>query len=254
MYYNDISCLVIGSMDMRENDKYITVLTDSLGKIRINAKGVTGRQKGLLASTQLFAFSKCTLFENKGYYNMNSAEPIYQFFDLSKDFSKLSLASYFLEVVNHVTFGDMDCADILKLTVAALKMLSKDNADERLIKSAFELKMACLCGFCPDIRRCVRCGRAPSETVFDTLSSSVFCGKCVGNYDDNTFVKLTAGALQAADFIINMPIHKIFSFSLNECSAKCLAKMSELYLLNKIEHKFETLEFYKKYCNFTIPQ
>lgn len=254
MYFNDVSCLVIGSMDMRESDKYITVLTDSLGKIRINAKGAASKYKGLLASTQLFAFSKCTLFENKGYYHMDSAEPICQFFDLSKDFSKLSLASYFLEAVNHVTFSDMDCADILRLTVAALKLLSKDCADERLIKSVFELKLACFCGFCPDVRRCVRCGQAPAQPVFDTLSSSVFCCKCMNGYKNENCIQLTPGAFQAVNFIISMPIHKIFSFSLNEASAECLAKMSELYLINKLEHKFETLDFYKKYCNFTIQQ
>ncbi len=250
MYIN-VKGLVIGAMNIRESDKYLTVLTDELGKIKVSARGGSKKDSQFLSASQLFAYSRLSLNENKGYYYINSAENISQFYHLSQDVEKLSLASYFAELAGAVTEAGMNCADMLRLCVCALYVLSEKDRPLPLVKAAFELKLMALSGFYPELDICAVCEETPKEPFFNIRHGLLHCKACRDHIAGGTSLPLSPGALNAMHFIANSDIGKIFDFSLDDGSMRLLCDVCEAYVLSQLERDFKTLSFYKNLTSFT---
>ena len=210
--------LVIRSVDYRESDKILTVLTDRLGKLTVSARGARRRGSRLLPAVQLFAYSEMTLFEYNGRYRLDEAETREQFAGLRRDLDGASLASYLAEVLGTEAEGSPLQPGVLRLALNSLYALSR--GDERWkVKAAFELRYAALSGYAPDGK---------------TLSQA-----------------LDGGALRAARYILDCDLKKLLSFSLEGESRAVLCDFTEKYLLSRLERGFSTLDFYHKLGDLT---
>jgi len=58
-------------------------------------------------------------------------------------------------------------------------------------------------------------------------------------------IALSAGALQAAKYILSCDAKKLFSFSLSKDALKELSKKTEYYMLAHLDRKFRTLDYYQ---------
>ena len=56
--YQTVRGLIIRSVDYKEADKILTVLTDTRGCLTVKARGVRSKGSRLKAAAQLFAFSQ----------------------------------------------------------------------------------------------------------------------------------------------------------------------------------------------------
>ena len=74
-------------------------------------------------------------------YSIKEVNIIESFEEISNDYEKMCYASYFVEVVDYLSFENIESTDVLNLIYYTFKALVQNKIDLKLIKSIFELKM-----------------------------------------------------------------------------------------------------------------
>lgn len=231
--------LILRAVPYRDADVMLTILTECHGKISASARGVRRKSSRMSAAVQSLAYSEFTLFENGGRFTVNEAESVELFYKLREDLISLSLASYFAEVLDLAADEEIANPELLRLGLNALFALSKKVVEPRIVKAAFELKVAAFSGYEPSISHCAICGDAP-DGVFCVEDGTIRCRKCSG-----AGTLIDAGVLQAMQFILQQDVRRIFSFTLGENALQKLCEITECYLRRHFDRDFRTLAFYK---------
>lgn len=232
--------VVIRERATAENYKYVDVLTADYGVIEIVIRG-----KKYLSAMQLFAFSKICYDKRKTSNFLNSAEPLKIFYTLRMDVDKLSLASYFSEVVSYAIPPDQDSGEILRLYLNTIYFLSEGTRDIRMLKSIFELRFMSEIGMMPNVGSCSCCNNTAERLYFVLEDATICCDKCFVADDSKTFISLTSAALKAVRHIISSDFERLYNFNIKELCQNKLSYISESYLLTHLGRNFKTLDFYK---------
>ena len=164
---------------------------------------------------------------------------------MKSDVVKLSLASYFAEVMEAVAVEGRPDPAALSLILNALYALDQLNKPLALVKAAYELRLMCLAGYEPLVDACAVCGVSePEQPRFHLTEGVLHCASCrVGEGDD---LPLTPGAVAAMRHIVYGNPKRLFSFQLGEEGLKQLGGITEAYQLTQLERGFRTLDFYKQ--------
>lgn len=236
--------LVLRSVDTKESDKILTVLTAGMGKLPVIAKGARSRRSRITAAAQLLAYSELVLSESHGWQYLTEASTIELFDGVRQDVVLLSLASYLAELTEHVVYEEGEAGDILSLLLNALYALGQLKKPPELVRGAFELKLMSLIGFEPMVERCALCGEVlPAQPVLDIAGSVLRCRSCGAGQGRS--VPLTPGALAALRHVLYGDPRRLYSFTLADGDRKCLNRVSEVYVRSVVERDFRTLDFYK---------
>ena len=145
--YLTIKALVLRVSVYNDTDALLTILTHEHGKLTVKARGLRRKNSPLAAPCQVLAYDEFTLFEHRGHYTINEAHSIELFHPLRKDLQKLSLGTYFAQVTEVLCQEDLPNPALLSLTLNCLHALSRLSVDERIVKSVFELRCACMAGY-----------------------------------------------------------------------------------------------------------
>ena len=204
--------LVLREVLYRDSDKILTILTRDRGKLSASCQGARSRMGSMRAGTQLLSYSDFTLFENRGRYSVNSAEPVEMFTQLRKDIFLLSLGSYFAEVLETVADEEVPASELLTTGLNCLYGLSVGKKPKSLIKAVFELRVMMIAGYAIDVMECPVCGSDdPEDPVFDILDGRVGCSSCIGK--DHDSMPLCGKSLSAIRYILSADPKKILSFT-----------------------------------------
>lgn len=234
--------LVIREQTIGESDRLVTLLTADYGLVRAFVRGAKQIKNNLASSTSLFAYCNFTLYKGRDAFVVDNASPIEIFFDLRKDLARLALAQYFAQLAYELGEEEQPSAEMLSVLLNSLHLLCSSNKDNRLIKSAVEFRLSSLGGYMPNILACASCAAYETEIMyFDILDGCIYCENC----GKNGAQKCPKNVITAIRFICLTEPKKIFSFSLSEENLSILSKISEKYLISKIQRKLPTLEFYK---------
>ena len=234
--------LVIKEQTIGESDRLVTLLTAEYGLVRAFVRGAKQIKNRLAASTSLFAYSAFSLYRGRDAFVVDDASPIEVFFDLRKDIVKLSLAQYFAQLAYELCDEEQPAGESLSVILNALHLLCSSNKDNRIIKSAAELRLVSLGGYMPNILACAKCNTYETDLMyFDTLNGSVYCESC-GTADMTPCPK---NVITAVRYICLTEPKKIYSFSLSEDNLNLLSQISEKYIISRIQKKLPTLAFYK---------
>ena len=244
--YQTVRGLIIRSVDYKEADKILTVLTDTRGCLTVKARGVRRKGSRLKAACQLFAFSQMTLYEQKGRATLHEAEVLESFAGLQTDIVKMALASYFAEVLGTEAEDAPTDTDIQRLALNCLYALANGLCEPSVVKAAFELRYMQLSGYAPDLIGCAVCGREdPQMPVALLESGTVRCHGCAMPGYAGRQMPIGAAVLQAARYILSCDLKKLFSFRLPPEDLARLERVCEAWLLACMERGFRTLDFYK---------
>lgn len=244
--YQTVRGLIIRSVDYKEADKILTVLTDTRGCLTVKARGVRRKGSRLKAAAQLFAYSQMTLYEQKGRATLHEAEVLEAFSGLQTDIVKMALASYFAEVLGtEAEDAPMD-TDVQRLALNCLYALANDLCEPGVVKAAFELRYMQMAGYAPDLGACTVCGREdPTLPVAMLDGGTVRCHGCALPGYTGRQMPISAAVLQAARYILSCDLKKLFSFRLPSDDMERLGRVCEAWLLACMERGFRTLDFYK---------
>ncbi len=221
MKLTKVKGIVIKETSYRDNDKIITILTDSLGKVSVMAKGAKKTNSPNLASSQYLVYSEFILYKSTNYYYINSSEVINMFYNLRIDFEKLNIAFELTKLVYSVTDENQDTADILKLLLNTLYVIDKLNKDPKLVTAIFKIKLLGILGFTPRLDVCNNCRKKIYENIeekvfYDYINNIFLCRDCVLNSDKKRYIEISVPTLIAINYVVRSDIKKIFSFDLKE--------------------------------------
>ena len=234
--------LVLREVAYREADMMLTVLTENGGKVAAVARGVRRKNSKLSAAVQSLAYSEFSFYENGGRVTVNEAEPIELFFELRSDIVKFALASYFAELLEVTADAEVENPELIRLGLNSFYALAKLSKDPRVLKSAFEMRIARYAGYTPALGVCPVCGKPPQYAVFSLDTGALYCAVCpkIGKT-----VPVDAGVIAALRHVLFGDLKKLFSFRLDEKGLDALAALAEGYLLEHFERSFKTLSFYR---------
>lgn len=245
--YTKTTGIVLRETSFREADKLLTVLTADLGKCAVLARGARRKGSRIQSAAQLLVYSEMTLFSYKDRYTLNEAETLELFPHIRSDIELLALASYFAEMTEQATDEDRQTPELLSLLLNTLYALDRLNKPPRLVKPVFELRLMCLSGYAPLLEGCAVCGAEdPQSPRLLLAEGTLHCACCRNRLGAGGSYPLTAGALAAMRHVTAGDPKRIFSFTVDEESAKSLGGACERYALTQLDRNFRTLDFYKE--------
>lgn len=238
--------LVILEKCVGESDRLVTVLTEGEGVLRAFAQQAKKIKSSKLSATQLFSYSRLSIFKGRDKYIIDDAQPIEVFFDLRKDIERLSLAQYFCELAGALAPQEAEAGDFLRLMLNSLHFLSKGTRPNDLLKAIVEMRMLSLAGYMPNLICCSGCSCYEADQMaFLPRSGLIYCGDCYKPSQEQAIL-LGRGALTGMRHIIYSDFEKLFSFTLSKKGLKQLSKASECFTLCTLERSFQTLDFYRQ--------
>ncbi len=239
--------VVLTQRQVGEQDCFIDILTENRGVLEVLVKGAGKINSKSGSGVQLFAYSDFCLRTAKNGYALNSVSPIRIFYKLRSSVSAVALASYFSQVVKFSVLPQKNTPEIQRLFLNCLHYLSEQQYPEALLKAIFELRIAALLGFMPDVVMCRECGcYLPEEICFAVDEGCFYCADCHHPAEDvMPAIAMPAGTLQAIRHIVLQDFEKIFSFRLKEHCCEPLFSFAEAFLHFHIDGRFFTLEFYR---------
>ena len=239
--------LVLRSVDYKEANKILTVLTPDQGKLTVSARGCRRKGSAIAAGCQLLCWSEVVLYDYQGRWTIKEMSTEREFTGVRKDLNKFALACYFAEVTELLAVEGLPCPELLSLILNSLHALDKMDKPEALVKAAFELKALCLAGYEPLLDGCAVCGaEVPEDMRFHIREGVLHCAKCRAELGDGISMPLDEPALEAMRHITYGDPKHLFSFRIGEDSLKKLGNLTEAYLHAQLERGFNTLDFYKQ--------
>ena len=213
--------LVLRTVDYKETDKILTLLTQDQGKLTASARGCRKKGSAIAAGCQLLAWSEMVLYDYQGRWAVKEASTERLFLGIRDDIGRLALGCYFAEAAELLAVEGEENSELLSLILNSLHAL--DRMQEKplsLVKAAFEWKAMALAGYEPLIDG----GRVSGEGVSLSLSTP---------------------ALAALDHILHGDPKRLFSFRLEGEDLTQLADAAEAYVYTQLERGFSTLDYYK---------
>ena len=235
--------LVLRVTDYNDKDALLTLLTPNHGKLTVKARGLRRKNSPLIGPCQLLAYGEYVLFDYKGNLTINEATSIELFQHLRRDLCALSLGSYFAQAAEVVSQEDLPNPELLSLVLNCLHALARLPLPDHMVKAVFELRLACLAGYQPDLYGCHVCGKQDPD-FFDISEGLLECGSC-RNIGGGIRLPVNAGILDAMRYICLCDPKKLFAFQLSNENMDKLASLTEAYLCAQLERGFSTLDFYK---------
>lgn len=241
MKLQKVKGIVVKENNTNEADKILTVITESIGKIKIYAKGARRPRNSFIMSTQLLCYSDFILFKGKDMYYISSADLIKPFYSIREDIKKLVYSSHILELCLDGVQENQYSGEILKLLLNTLHMIeSSKNKPYDLIISIFELKFISLIGFTPELTKCTKCGQTSFENLyFNPQTNGIICEKCYTIPSKQILISF--GTYKAMLFILNSKINDLFRISLGLNLISELKKVTTKYTNFVMEKEYKKL-------------
>lgn len=240
--------IVLREVELGEADKLLDLLSKDRGLMTVRARGVRRGSSPLKSACQLLTLSEFTLQDFRGKLSVQEAQSLEQFRPIRDSIELLALGSYFAQAVGTVAQEDAPNPELLSLLCNALYALGELKRPQDLVKAAFELRLACLAGFAPDLSACAVCG-AEAPDRFDLSRGSLFCAGCREG-KSGIRMPISPGMLLAMRYIVWCDPKRLFSFRLEEDGLRELSSVTEAYLMTQLEHSFYTLDFYKTLLHY----
>jgi DNA repair protein RecO (recombination protein O) len=251
----EVHGIVVSVTDISERDRILSLLTAERGMISVYAAGARQLKNRYMAATQPFCYGKFLLAEQAGRFTIREAELEEIFYELRTDITRAALASYICEVIGYTGTEQPD-TELLRLTLNTLYAVSRGLYPLPHIKAAFELRVAALLGFMPDVDACAFCGATEGEFILHIPQGHLICNACRdslaaraeqdGEGAGQEIALLTDGVRAAIRYVLHAPADRIFSFRLQEDEVHLFSHAAEDYLSWHTDHRFASLQFYKQ--------
>lgn len=224
--------IILSENKMGDFDKMVTILTPG-GKIGCAAKGARRPKSLLMAATQYFCFGEYLIYKGNNSYSINSCDTIEIFYNLRTDLDKLNHATSICKIVDSVTFENQNTYKILQLLLNTLYVISETDKNLELVESVFRIRLLCLLGFMPNVKKCVCCEQNEDIGFFSIVDNGFKCTKC--GRQDKSAISMCASTIDAIRYVVFSQPKRIFSFELPEEAISEISLISKIYLREKIE-------------------
>jgi DNA repair protein RecO (recombination protein O) len=247
MEFYNAKGIIIREVEFNEADKILTILTDNLGLITARASGIKSMKRKDLSGAKLFIYGDYILTKKGDLYNIRECNIISFFSNIKNDLESLSLGYYILEIAGNMAIEEEQDCDILRLTLNTLFSLNQNKLDKKILKAAFEMKMATQIGYEPQIN-IPKDSFLEEEYFFDLLNGVITFDDSINNLNKN-IIPIKSPNLKAIDFIIKADIKKFLSFNLKDNYIKEFSDICEKFFLLHSGFLPKSLDYLKRITN-----
>lgn len=219
------NAIVVRSKESGENDRLLTLLSPSMGKLTVTAKGVRSLKHKSRSSVMPLSYSSFVLKKIKdGLYSLTSADLIESFSALSSDVTLLSYGSYFADLCRTCIQSGSESEEEVRLLLNTLYVLCKRRDCAPLLKIVFELKLAELCGIMPDIDEVCPCGE--NGAFFSVSDGEMRCSL----HKDSSCLPISEKEISVLKYIMQSNLKDALFMECDEFCAFSLSKITEAFL------------------------
>ena len=175
-----IEGIVVGEKSHGETSKIIEIITKEHGVIGVIAKGAKSLKSDFRTTTTKLTYGYFYMNYKEGKLSvLTNVDVITNFLNIQKDITRISYATYMLDLVDQVIRQNSD-KRVFDNLIASLNKID-EQFDPVMIASILELKCLDYLGVMPILNGCSICG---SKTNLVTLSSDrggYVCKNCLTN-------------------------------------------------------------------------
>jgi DNA repair protein RecO (recombination protein O) len=171
--------VVLRYSNYRENDRMLTLLSPSLGKLDVMSRGCRRLSSSLHSVSEMFVTGEFVLYQNKDKYQLVSAEAAQDFYDLRLDVDRLTAAVYLCDLCREAAQSAQPQQELYYLLLRSLAYMEYSQESLTAITSAFLLSYASALGYTPRMNHCAVCmKKLPEGSVyFDISAGGVVCAE-----------------------------------------------------------------------------
>lgn len=176
----EVEGIVLNTRDYGESSKILNVLTKDHGLIGVMAKGCKRLKSDIKGVSEKLSYAKFNIYYKEDKLStLASVDIINNFYNIKKDITKISFASFLLELTEQVVKQNSS-NDIYELLINALIKIN-DNFDPLSITNIVELKYLDYLGVMPIIDGCSICGGTNSIATLSSSKGGYICNNCLTN-------------------------------------------------------------------------
>jgi DNA repair protein RecO (recombination protein O) len=173
----------VGSFNLGETDKVLTVFTAERGLVKAVAKGARKPGSKIGGRAELLNVNSLLINTGKSIDIITQAESIETFPGLRKDLSRLAFGLYYAELTREFGQGlaDEPALHYEKLR-GALRLLAESDSDPAWLSLVFALDLCDMLGFRPELTFCVTCREVLTDFklgAFHRDWGGVVCRDCL---------------------------------------------------------------------------
>ena len=206
--------VVLNAQSVGETDKRVTLFTMEQGKVTAFARGARRMNSALSAATEPFSFGTFSLAAGRTSYYLTEAKIDAYFEELRSDLQGACYGMFFLELADYYTRENNEDRELLTLLYLALKALTKESLDRRLVRIIFELRALLIEGEYPGL------DMDPSE--------------------------LDPSTVYSVRFIETTPLEKLFTFAVSDTVMEELDRFSLRLRRRFIDRNLKSLAMLKE--------
>lgn len=177
-----VNAINIGSFNLGEADKVLTLFTAEKGLVRAVAKGARKPGTKMAGRADVLNINNLFLSTGKTFEIITQAETIDSFPALRGDLLRLSYGLYYAELSHHFGQGLSDESMMyFEYLRHALHLQAAQIADANWLSLEFEVGLLDILGYRPEITYCVLCRCVLTEyniACFNTELGGVLCLRC----------------------------------------------------------------------------
>jgi DNA repair protein RecO (recombination protein O) len=206
----DVSALVLRTVEFGEADLIVHLLTPTRGRVTAMAKHARKSVRRFPGSLDLFNHLAVKLHPRRrgGMPLLDRARLVTAFLPLRRDAVRYGLACYLTEVLTRLAPEEGAGAEmegIFAFALEALHALETMHPDARA-RVLLELRMLDALGMRPELRHCVRCGREVEgpRVRFHVADGGVVCRACAAH--EELPLQAHLGTLRALEQGLRFPL------------------------------------------------
>lgn len=206
-----VSGINIGSFNLGESDKVLTIFSAERGLIRAVAKGARKPGSKITGKSEPLNVNKLLIAKGRSLDIITQAESIETFHSLRKDLTKLSIGLYYAELTQQFGQGlSEESNEYFDYMQTALKQLVDADPEESIwLCLKFELGLLQMLGFQPELTYCVVCRQIIDDlslAAFDRELGGTVCSGCYQQSRISYVRERTALAENSSHHTINQSV------------------------------------------------
>lgn len=176
--------LLLRSVDYRESDRVVTLLTERFGKRSALARGARASKRRFGGQLQPLCVLEVQLQRGRGELEtLHAAQIKLPFTRILADLARMSAGFAGVELLRELTAEHEADPALFALAVSFLQALDAGERAPEPLQLCFSVALLSALGHAPRLDRCGGCGKAPGEgqaACFDPAQGTIVCRACGG--------------------------------------------------------------------------
>lgn len=215
--------IIINESNYSESSKILTLYTKELGIISVISKGCRRLKSNLRSVSSRLVYGIFILsYKKNGLSTLINADVIDAFKNILTDITKISFASYLLELSSQVAKQNDD-KEIFNILISSLTKIDK-GFDPNIISLICELQYLKYLGIDINLDQCSICGSNENIVTLNVDKGGYICKNC---YDNEIVV--SDKTIKVIRMFYYVDIEKISKLKLNNTTVKEISKFLEEY-------------------------